>query len=334
MNILLDRASADARRALNAGRFSPQLFEIMQTVFELRGKREAAKVVAASLAAMEGKPASVTAAGGRAGDPRLDDLMAPEALGPGLRALLLRSGDALDVASALDLRALHATPLSSGAAQSRIAAIASSLGVPPVQVLVSRDLGRTCVPSASTPPSVVVGEPLLAVINEPAAAFVVTRALKLVQAHASALVRTPPADLAVLVAAWLQAMNPTWRPDGVPAAKLADAARRIQGGMSSRNVQPETSMLALEVAGGLGPYLAQLGAATIAWADRVALLAIGDANAALDGIAWSLGMHEGAPREPDRRAQWVLHAGEARDLLGFSTTDAYAEARARAGVAG
>jgi tetratricopeptide (TPR) repeat protein len=331
VNILLDRASADARRALATGRFSPALFEVLQLVHELRGKRDAARVAAATLAALEGNEASVPGAGGRAGDPRLDDLLAPEAVNSGLRAMLARAGDALDVASALDLRALHAQPLGPGAAQSRIAAIASSLGIPPVQVLVSPQLGKTCVPSASAPPCIVLGEPLVGAMAEPAAAFAVTRALKLVQAHASALVRTPPADLAVLVAAWLTSFNPAWTPQGVAPAALENAKRRLAPAIP-RNVDPEIGTIALEVAGTLGPHLATLGSSTIAWGDRVALLAVGDPNAALDGIAWSIGMTDGAPKDPERRTVWVLHTAEARDLLAFSTGDAFAEARAKAGI--
>ena len=331
VNILLDRASADARRALAAGRFAPTLFEVLQTVHDLRGKRDAARVAAAAMEALEGRPANLKGAGGRGGDPRLDELLAPEALTASFRALLLRAGDALDVASALDLRALHAQPLPPGVAQSRVAAIASSLGVPPVQVMVSPQLGRTCVPSTSAPPCVVIGEPLVAVMAEPAAAFVVTRALKLVQAHASALVRTPPAELAVLVTAWLQAHNPSWTPQGIAPAALADAKRRVQAGLP-RQTDPALGTIALEIAGTIAPHLTTLGASTITWADRIALLAVGDPTAALDGVAWSLGMNDGAPKDPDRRAAWVLHTAEVRDLLVFAVSDAFAEARVRAGI--
>ncbi len=331
VNILLDRASADARRALAAGRFAPALFEVLQTVHDLRGKRDAARVAAAAMEALQGRPANLRGAGGRGGDPRLDDLLAPEALTASFRALLVRAGDALDVASALDLRALHAQPLAPGVAQSRVAAIASSLGVPPVQVMVTPQLGRTCVPSASAPACVVVGEPLVAVMAEPAAAFVVTRALKLVQAHASALVRTPPAELGVLVTAWLQAHNAAWTPQGIAPAALADAKRRVQAGLP-RTTDPALGTIALEIAGTLGPHLTTLGASTIMWADRIALLAVGDPTAALDGVAWSLGMNDGAPKDPDRRAAWVLHTAEVRDLLVFAVSDAFAEARARAGI--
>ena len=44
VNILLDRAGADARRALTAGRLTPASFEVLATVFELRGQTDAARV--------------------------------------------------------------------------------------------------------------------------------------------------------------------------------------------------------------------------------------------------------------------------------------------------
>ena len=252
-------------------------------------------------------------------------MLAPEVLSPGLRSLLMRTGDALDVASALDLRALAVSPLGVGAPQSRIAALAASMGLPPVQVLVSPHLGRTSVPSSSAPATLVVGESLLAVVGEPAGTFLVIRALKLMQAHASALVRTPPADLAMLIAAWLQIFNPQWGPQG---GTLADAKRRLAPGLP-RELDPDLATIALEVASALGGQVTTLGTSTMAWANRVALLAIGDPNAALDAVAWSLGVLEGAPRNADARATWIGRTFEAKDLLVFSVSDAYAELRAR-----
>jgi len=64
-------------------------------------------------------------------------------------------------------------------------------------------------------------------------------------------------------------------------------------------------------------------------ANRVALLAIGDPNAALDGIAWSLGSNDGAPRAAETRATWIAATTEAKDLLVFSVGESYAELRAR-----
>jgi lipopolysaccharide biosynthesis regulator YciM len=325
VNVMLDRAAADARRALASGKLTPALFETMAAAFELRGRRDAARVVSATLAALEARPTALTGGAGRAADPRLDDMLAPEVLSSGLRSLLMRTGDSLDVASALDLRALAVSPLGVGAPQSRIAAIAASMGLPPVQVLVSPNLGRTSVPSSSAPPTLVVGESLLSVVGEPSGTFLVIRALKLIQAHASALVRTPPADLAMLVAAWLQIFNPQWGPQG---ATLADAKRRLAPGLP-RALDPDLATIALEVAGALGGQVTTLGTSTMAWANRVALLAIGDPSAALDAVAWSHGVLDGAPRTPDARATWIGRTFEAKDLLIFSVSDAYAELRAR-----
>lgn len=335
VNILLDRAATDARRALVAGRFATSAFEVLKTVYELRARKDAARVVGATLAAFEARPSPTPVQGGdtRAGDPRLDDLLAPELLTPALRALLARTGDAIDAATPLDLRALQAAqlPASAGALGQLIAQLSHQMGVGPVQVLVSPKLGMSCVPVASSPPMIVLGEGLLSVKSEPARVFLLTRAIKLVQAHASAIVRTPAADMGVLMAAWLQLFNPQWRPDGFNAAALADASRRLKAGLP-RQLPPDVGVIALEVAGSVGTHGAALGAATIAWANHVALLSVGDPSAAFDGIAWSLGSKDGAPGAAADRATWATRTSEAKDLIAFSVTDAYAEARARLGL--
>jgi hypothetical protein len=88
---------------------------------------------------------------------------------------------------------------------------------------------------------------------------------------------------------------------------------------------------ALEAAGLLGTSGPQLRAAAMGWANRVALLAVGDPNAALDAIAWSL-REERAPTGTEERPAWVARQAEARDLMTFSVSDAYAEARNRLGL--
>jgi hypothetical protein len=77
--------------------------------------------------------------------------------------------------------------------------------------------------------------------------------------------------------------------------------------------------------------MATLGASTLAWANRAALLAIGDPNAALDAVAWTIGK-DAAPTDAKERGSWVVRTREASDLLAFSVSDAYAEARARLGL--
>jgi tetratricopeptide (TPR) repeat protein len=330
VNILLDRAGSDARRALAAARFSPGLFEVLATVFELRGKKDAARVTQAMLAALEGRPGELRGAGERAFDPRLDDLLAPEVLTPALRALLAKTGDALDAATHVDVRAQKGVPLPPESPVARIVATASqAIGLPGIQVFVVPRLGGACVPAGSNPPTLLVGEGLAN--GGVGAPFLVLRALKLIQARASAFARTPPTDMAALVGAWLKCFNPSWQPQGVNAAAMNAVGGRIQAALP-RKLDPDVGVIALEVAGNLGTQSPTLGAHALAWGNRVALLALGDATSALDAIALAGGMQGGAPRDPKERGTWIGRVSEARDLISFGVADAFGDARARLGV--
>ncbi len=338
-NILLDRAGADARRALTAGRLTPASFEVLATVFDLRGRTDAARVSGAMLATLEGRPVELRGAGvERAFDPTLDDLLAPEALTPALRALLAKTGEALDAVTPLDLRAMKATPIVADAPVARLVArAAAAVGLGNVALLSSPKLGAVCIPISSEPPTIVIGEALVA--DERIGAFLALRALKLVRVKAAALGRTVPGELGVLVSAWLKCFNPTWQPQGINAGSLTTALGRIQAALP-RNMAGDVGILALEVAGAIGTRQATLGPAALAWANRVAFLALGDPNAALDAIASAgapgavgvAGPPKVAPREAKERAAWVARTPEARDLVAFGVTDAFAEARIRLGL--
>jgi hypothetical protein len=302
----------------------------LATVFDLRGKKDAARVTQSMLAALEGRPGELRGAAERAFDPRLDDLMAPDVLSPAMRTLLAAAGDALDAAVPYDVRGQKATPLPSDSPIGRIVATAAqALGMGSVQVLVAPRLGPTCVPASSSPPVLVVGEGLAS--HERFAGFLILRALKLMQAHASALVRTPAAELGVLVAAWLKCFNPGWQPQGVNAAAVNAMGGKVQAALP-RNLSPDVGVGALEVAAALGTQSATLGTNALHWGNRVALLALGDATSLLDAIAIAGGLPNGSPRDPKERATWIQRTVEARDLIAFGVSDAFSEARARTGA--
>ncbi|HRG98848.1 MAG TPA: hypothetical protein PLR99_21505, partial [Polyangiaceae bacterium] len=328
LHVLLDRAASDARRAFSGGRFVTSLFEVLGAAYELRGKADAARVVAATLAAIQGQPVSLAGAELRASDAELDELLAPEVLSPALRGLLRRAGDSLDRGHPFDLGPLAATPLDSNERLARlIQQAASSMDLSGLLVLVSPKLGAVAIPGACTPPTLVLGERLLEVTNDSARAFQVIRALKLLSVRASALVRGKSEEVNALVSAWLALFNPSWEPSNVPPALLEEMQRRLEPTMPAED--PALGVAALEAAGLLGTSGPQLRAAALGWANRVALLAVGDPSAALDAIAWSL-REDGAPVGEDERAAWIARHAEARDLLTFSVSDAYTEARAHA----
>jgi hypothetical protein len=327
INVLLDRVGGDARRAISAGRIVPAQLEQLVVVYELRERRRSAELVSASLRALRGEPASIRGAEGRAFDPALDEMLAPELLSPSLRVLLARNGDALDAATPVDLRAVKASQLPGALAAwgTRVNAVAIATGLSQLQLLTSSAAGTMVGPCGSSPPTLLVGD-LLAAFPEGARTFLAFRALKLAHAHASALIRTPPKELGVLVSAWLQQFNPSWVPQGIPAGALADATRRMKGAFP-KQIPPDLGVAALEVAGAVLPHLGQLGLTALGWANRTALLATGDLGAAFDAIALASGRRGGAPSDPEQRSAWITSNAEARDLLAFSVGEAYAEAR-------
>jgi len=332
VNILLDRAAGDARRAFAGGRFTAPLFETMVAVYELRGKQDAARVVAATLAAFNGQPSPLAGAEGRAFDSRLDELLAPDMLGPAARTLLARTGHALDAATALDPRALKATAMPQGEPIARLAANmaqAASIGAG-VQVFVASQLGRQCVATGDPrQPALMVGDGFPG-IPELARVFLMLRAFKLMQIRGSAFARTSPAEVPVLIAAWLRAYAPNYAPPGIPPQAIADATRRFQGALPK--AEPDLGLAALEVAGSIGPQLGLLGGAILSWANRVALLGIGDVGVALDAIAYGQGPRGESPPEPADRAAWIGRTPEAKDLVAFSVSDSYTEARTKLGI--
>ncbi|MBK8251742.1 MAG: hypothetical protein IPK82_03630 [Polyangiaceae bacterium] len=298
--VLLDRAVTDARRALGAGRFEPYLFSTLATVAELRGKTDAARVAKVAVCALEGEEALIQGIGGVAGDPGLDDLLAPDVLTPAFRELLVRSGAVLDTAVPFDLTSIRATQLPPQQAdiEEEVQSLAGFYGLTDVRVLASAALGSVCVPATAHPPTLVLGQALLSTPRPEVRTFLIHRALKVLQINAGAFARTAPIDLWPLLAAFLRAYNPTFSPQGVDAGKLNDFYGRITRALGGRP-DPQMGVLAADVIGTIGNRASTLGTAVNGWGNRSGLLAVGDANAALSGIAWS-GGNTNAPRQRQR----------------------------------
>ena len=333
VNILLDRAAGDTRRAFANGRFSGPLFETMVAVYELRGKQDAARVVSSVLAAYNGQPSTLQGGEGRAFDPRLDELLAPEMLAAAARTLLARTGHALDAATALDVKAMKATPLPATDPIARLAAgMGQAAGIQGgVMVFVSPQLGKACVASGDQKqPSLVIGD-AFAQIPEGPRTFLMFRAIKLMQSRGSAFSRVAPNEVPVLVGAWLRAFAPSYAPPGIPPQAIAEATKRLQGALP-RQVEPDLGLAALEVAGAVGPQLGLLGGSVLAWANHTALLGIGDLGAALDALAFAQGPRGGEPPPASDRPNWIAKTPEAKDLVSFGVSDGYTEARSRLGL--
>jgi cellulose synthase operon protein C len=331
--ILLDRSATDARRALATGRFDPHLFAILAGVAKLRGNDRGAQIIESTVAALEGTASELPGAGALAAAPTVDDLVAPDLLTPAFRTLLRKSGEILDAAMPVDLRGLRAAPLP--AATTGISAelrdLAESFGLTGLEAFVSPTLGAVCMPVGSYPPQIVVGASLLASTDEAVRKFLIMRALKVVQIRASAIARSSPIDLMPLVSAYLRMFAPDWQPPAVDMTKVDDMLARLNK-VKPQRLDDDVGSLALEVIGTLGNRASTLGTVAYGHGNRTALLASGNLSSALAAIAQSTGHGTGLAASGPERITWIGRNAEARDLVLFTVTEAYAQARSQLGI--
>ncbi len=330
--ILLDRASADVRRGLGAGRFEAPLFAMAQTVAELRGQADAAEIAQATLGAITGEAAYIEGGGLLAAQAELDDDTAPDVLTLPFRQLLRATGDVMDEATPFDLSSVRAKPLppQNSDVEERTREIAAAYGLHSVEIVATNALGRVCIPARAEPPTLCFGLPLVTAPETDVREFLIHRALKVLQTRTAALSRTAPIDLWPMVAAYLQLHDVTFEPQGVDANKVKTFKERMARAMPPPD--PAVSDLAREVIGSIGNRASSLNTITNAWGARTGLLALGDPNLALQAIAWASGNAQGPPTSGPERVRWIGRQAEARDLIVFSVSEGYANARTKLGV--
>lgn len=328
LEVLLNRTANEARRALNTGRFESVFFEMLAVVSEIRGEQDASQLARAALGAVNGEPTALEGAGLAALNPEIDDLIAPEHFSLPLRALLRKTGNALDTAFPADLDALGATRPNSSWPEELDAirdAATHVLGEPPL-IWVSDTVGKVCIPLSSSPPQLLVGTEVLASPDERVVMFLLVRALKVLQVRAAPLARTAPGELWPMLAAYLSALAPSFDPEGVDAEQHARMRDEIKATLPPV-LDDDVSSLALEVGTLLANRAGQLAAFISQMGNRAGLLAIGCPTTALAAIATATTDLGSIPPQPAARLRWIVRSSDARDLVVFGTSEAYARAR-------
>ena len=283
----------------------------------------------ASLHALLGEPDELGGAGLKAAAEELDDLLAPDLLSLPLRAVLRQVGDALDRAYPIDLRALKASVVETSDVREYVQQLASAFGLFNLELLVADALGFACLPASSAPPVLVVGRALLDSDDARARDFLLLKALKIMATRGSGLLRVAPVDVWPVLAAVLSRLVPHWQPGAIDDKRFADAVARIHGALPPP-ADPDLSLLAQEIIGSIGSCGSQVGLGLQQMGGRAALLAVGSPGVGLS----ALGQSGGAvlPASGPERMRWIGRHPEARDLLVFSVSEAYLQARRRAGV--
>ena len=103
---------------------------------------------------------------------------------------------------------------------------------------------------------------------------------------------------------------------------------RITG---QRAIDPQVALLASEVIGSIGNRAGTLNTVINGWGNRAGLLAMGDLNVAITGIAWAGGHANAPPVAGKDRMTWIGRNAEARDLIVFAVSDGLTEAREQLG---
>lgn len=323
---VLDRAGKDARRKLESGRLDAGLLDTLARVARLTDRLEQSKVTEAARHAYLGTtpPEPILGAGLAALSPKIDDIISPGGLSAPLRALLRKTGPAMDAAFSVDLANLGARPLTSGRTFERMQQIAQALDSEAPQLFVADRLGAKCLPITTQPARLLIGAEVDEV-PEPERDYLLLRALKLRWLGAGALARSKDEDRFPMLVALLHLFAPTWRPANFDGRKAAQAKALIEQGLARVGYDDDVPMLALEVIGALGTQGAAVGDQPRILANRVALLGMGDPRIPISAMALTEGakLAAGGPS----RFRFIESHPEARDLLLFSTTEECAEAR-------
>jgi len=330
LQVLLERSVTEARRALNTGRFELAFFEILGTVAELRGQADTAGVAQALALALKGSPAPLMGVGHTAASPRHDEALAPELLNLPLRAMLQRTGWALDAAQPFDLRPLQVYSLGERNASlfDRMVELSRKFDLADLTLWVSPKLGATCVAAQCHPPVLVMGQRLVDATNEAAREFLIIRALKALQTQTACLTRVAAVDLWPLLAAYLGAFLLDWQPAGIDLKRFEEAKQSIQSALGSSVIQ-DMSTLAHDVVLALGNRSSQVGEAANEWGSRTAMLALGNPADALDALALTASVPPLPKDNPNERVKWVNRHAEARNLMIYAVSDAFLQLRSQ-----
>jgi predicted Zn-dependent protease len=328
--VIVERATNAARNAIHAGRLEPSLFRTLQIAAGLGGDADSAQAAQTALGAIQGESQHLGGAGAQAGQPRLDELMAPVPLSAGFLRMLYGAGAAIERAYALDPHLLEPSPAPEALAL-EVRAIAAGFGLKDVRVLMSEQLGCDCSCLHGPPVSVVFGRRLLEHPDAAVRNFLLLRALKLAQANACAMSLMTARELWSAVAGFLACFAPPVQAEGSDAQRLIAARNRIRPHVTA-SPEPELIALTSALTANVLPQAAQLGHAIWQWASRVALLGVGPLGSALDALWAVANMGPAMPVQLESRIRWIANSALATDLVSFSVSESYIEARRRAGL--
>jgi hypothetical protein len=334
----LNRAVNDLRHALATRFDDPELWRAIVSMLSERGRNDVALQCAATAQALGldvPMPGGARAAQGIAAaavSELLDDLVFPEHAPASLRIVFRHAAEALNKVAPLDLRALGAEKLDKRHPLRAIIAEQSRwIAHRDIEVFVSAELPYAFVPIQEAPVQLLVGRALIDALSVDEQRFLVARALKIARAQMSICCRLAPPQMELLLHGLVRSQVASHAPSFVDMAALDETQRQISKQLS-RRAQSELVPHLLELTFGGAPRFDAAnvyGVVSVA-GSRAGLLATGNVDAALGALVKLSGMS----LDNTGRAAAVAQVEEARELVSFAISEAYFEARVRAGKDG
>ena len=335
----LNRAVNDLRQALITRFDDPELWLSIVEMLVERGRLDVASQCASTASALgvhapqlkkaEHGEASHEGIGAPAMSELLDDLVFPEDAPPSLRIVFRHAADALNRTSPLDLPSLGAEKLDKRhPLRTVVTELARWVAHREIEVFVSSELPYAFVPIQDAPVQLLVGRALVDSLSEDEQRFLVARALKIARAQMSICCRIGPQQMELLLHGLVRSQVASHAPSFLELSALEDAAKRVTKQLS-RRAQTDLipSLLELTYAGVPRFDAANVYGVASAAGSRAGLLATGNVGAALSALIKLSGMS----LENAGPAAAVAQVEEARELVAFAISDAYFEARTRAG---
>ena len=332
----LGRALTDFRHLIDQSPTDPFAWSGLVEVLDWKGQPDASRAAASAaiaygvtdlgLAQRVGPAGEIPGAGVGAHDAELRDLLAPPRLSRAVFEVFRLANDAFERAVPFDPKAWRASRVKNDPLLAEARQVGAFFGAGDVQLLVTAAAPRLCLPVGSSPVTLLIGEDLGSGTTPAQRAFLFARAIAVASAHLTVAMRTQPEQLAPTLLALQRQFDPHVATAGVDARVLEDLTKKVGKGIARRS-RDALGLVLLEMVNAPGYDPTRLGIAAAELGDRLALLALGSAPAAIEALLQLAGIGDAAPRH-----QLIAKVPEARELLRFAVSDPYFDARVRAGA--
>jgi hypothetical protein len=322
LEVLEEQTFLEVSRKLNAGFLEPRYLAAAAAVCTAKGQLSWARLIHAMAAALGGQPQKFPPLHGQAMQRTLDEKLAPSPMVSPLRTLLMLTRGVLEHAFVATGHRPVIQRADSTIAK-RVRTTASQAGVPAPTVCLDATFPYACWLNGARDMQLIFGERLHNEATNEELDFLIWRNLKLAQAKAGVFTRLDAAQTKVAVVAFLSCFVDVTLTTDWDTAEFEQVKARVAPLIPS-DLDDDVPVLALEALHSLAKSGEHLALAARKWANRTALLATGNIQAALSALTRLSG--QTLSPDPVQRLRQLADNPETRDLVSSTLLSGMGEA--------